>query len=255
MQTSGSLPERGNDSFIKFQVQSDYDYFVEKLKNQLKNYSIKACQDNQIEIGSEDAKLVESILLDVFMKYTLEFMRENFLVEGRPIDPSPEFATSDSSRHPNGMVEKPATKSHHRKKNDKQPPTRPCDTALNERVIRQQYALYDAAVGNTRKRKDLAAHILQRVEEAAQKANENLQNGVKEAERAEEEHQAESKIDPFKRWQVLNAELPKMTRIQEDYTDANKNILSLIESTPGLIDTADRAIKLHEEISTLLKTS
>jgi hypothetical protein len=45
--------------------------------------------------------------------------------------------------------------------------TLPYDTTLKEQVIRQQYALYEAKVKDTRKRKDFPTHIVQRVEAAA----------------------------------------------------------------------------------------
>ncbi|KAH9464869.1 hypothetical protein MJO28_001424 [Puccinia striiformis f. sp. tritici] len=247
----------GNDCLIKFGSRSDYNRFVAELRSQLRSYLITSCEENKIVIGSPDYLTAESVLMDVFMKYTLEFIRENLLVGGRPLTPPPEFGpATDPSRQQNGTStgEQASRTSNNRSKDPKPERTRPCDTALNERVIRQQYALYDAAVDNTRKRKDLPGHIVQRVETAAQQCSEHLLSQTKELEQLEAVRLEQADVDPTQRWDVLNAEPPDIQRTQDDFTGANHAICKLIESIPQLIQTASRAINLHEEVTKTLKT-
>lgn len=251
-----SIPDRDHDCLIRFESKPHYDHFVDQLKLQLRSYLIDSCQANHIQVGSHEFRIVESILMDVFMKYTLEFIRENLLVEGLPLAAPPEFATtSESSRRVNGS-------SHHnnhrsgssRNTHQVKPPiTRPSDTALNDRVIRQQYALYEAAVGNTRKRKDFTGHIAQRVEGAAQESIDRLQSSLDEVQRLEAERTQKLEIDPRQRWDVQNAKIPNHQRTQEDFTCTNQIICKLMKSLPELIESASQAIELHEEVTNALK--
>ncbi|KAA1098405.1 hypothetical protein PGT21_034829 [Puccinia graminis f. sp. tritici] len=258
MSTSEPMPG-GSDCLIKFGSRADYNRFVGQLRSQLRSYLITSCQENNIEIGSPDYLAVESVLMDVFMKYTLEFIRENLLVDGRPLTPPPEF--SEPSRRVNGTGSGDQPNSHHsrsnssRSKEPKPPRTRPCDTALNERVIRQQYALYDAAVENTRKRKDLPGHIVQRIEAAAEQSTKHLHSQTKEFDQLEATRAEEAANDPRQRWDVLNAEPPNIQETQEDFTGANQAICKLIQSLPQLIQTASRAINLHDEVANALKST
>ncbi|POV99294.1 hypothetical protein PSHT_13601 [Puccinia striiformis] len=244
----------GNDCLIKFGSRSDYNRFVAELRSQLRSYLITSCEENKIVIGSPDYLTAESVLMDVFMKYTLEFIRENLLVGGRPLTPPPEFGPATDQVNGTSTGEQASRTSNNRSKDPKPERTRPCDTALNERVIRQQYALYDAAVDNTRKRKDLPGHIVQRVETAAQQCSEHLLSQTKELEQLEAVRLEQADVDPTQRWDVLNAEPPDIQRTQDDFTGANHAICKLIESIPQLIQTASRAINLHEEVTKTLKT-
>jgi hypothetical protein len=194
------------------------------------------------------------------MKYTLEFLRENLLVGGRPLTPPPDFSSnSDSSRRVNGAgsgEHHHATQSgsdHARgSKAPKPERTRPCDTALNERVIRQQYALYEAEVENTRKRKDLPAHIVQRVEAAAEQSSQHLLAKTEQVNQLEAARANQANMDPRQRWDVLNggstrpyvyppftcltcfrailpAEPPNIQGTQDNFTRANRTICELIQ--------------------------
>ncbi|PLW27290.1 hypothetical protein PCANC_26104 [Puccinia coronata f. sp. avenae] len=96
----------------------------------------------KIKVDSLDCVAIEGILVDVFMKYTLQFRRTC-------------FTTPSGSYHARGS------------KMPKPERTLPYDTTLKEQVIRQQYTLYEAKVKDTRKRKDFPTHIVQRVEAAA----------------------------------------------------------------------------------------
>ncbi|OAV93355.1 hypothetical protein PTTG_27316 [Puccinia triticina 1-1 BBBD Race 1] len=261
MSTNESMMPGGSDCLIKFGSRADYNRFVGQLRSQLRSYLISSCQENNIEIGSPDFLTLESILMDVFIKYTLEFIRENLLVDSRPLTPPPEFA--DSSRPVNGDGSGEQQTSHHSQpsssRNNKEPIkptlTRPCDTALNERVIRQQYALYDAAVENTRKRKDLPGHIIQRLETAAQQSSEHLHSQTEEINQLEANRAEQLTTDPRQRWDILNAEPPNIQETQANFTGANQTICELIQSLPQLIETTSRAINLHEEVANTLKTT
>lgn len=254
-----SIPDRDHDGLIRFESKPHYDHFVDQLKLQLRSYLLDSCQANHIQVGSHEFRIVESILIDVFMKYTLEFIRENLLVEGLPLAAPPEFATTsqssrslvngNSSHHQNNH--RPS--SNRNTKDSKQPMTRPCDTALNERVIRQQYALYDAAVGNTRKRKDFTGHIAQRVDQAAQESIDQLQSSLDEVQRLEAHRIQTLEIDPRQRWDVKNAKIPNPQRTQDDCTSTNQMICKLMKSLPELIESASQAIDLHEEVTNALK--
>ncbi|CAH7685489.1 hypothetical protein BY996DRAFT_4575093 [Phakopsora pachyrhizi] len=251
--------ERRDGTQIKFENQSKYDNFVQKLKSQLISFSNQACEENNVAIDSSDSKEVEAILMEVFMKYTLEFMRENMLVGGQKIQPSAEFSANGSKSQNN-----PDSTQYHlqltqsksgKRKVDKEPLTKPCDTSLNERVIRQQYALYDAAVGNTRKRKDLPVHIKQQVEQATKQAGESLERDVESIEEIEKERLSRAEEDPRQRYKVLNADLPNVERVQKNYRETNKIVSNLMESFPLMIENATRSIDLHKEIADVLYPS
>ncbi|PLW17654.1 hypothetical protein PCASD_09895 [Puccinia coronata f. sp. avenae] len=262
MSTNEPMPG-DSDCLIKFASRADYNHFVAQLRTQLRTYLISSCQEHKIEVGSPDYAAIEAILMDVFMKYTLEFLRENLLVGGRPLTPPPDFSSnSDSSRRVNGA----GSGEHHHasqsgsdhargSKAPKPERTRPCDTALNERVIRQQYALYEAEVENTRKRKDLPAHIVQRVEAAAEQSSQHLLAKTEQVNQLEAARANQANMDPRQRWDVLNAEPPNIQGTQDNFTRANRTICELIQSLPQLMESACRAIDLHEEVTSTLKTA
>ncbi|KNZ62968.1 hypothetical protein VP01_1200g3 [Puccinia sorghi] len=210
MSTSEPIPG-GSDCLIKFASRADYNHFVAQLRSQLRSYLITSCLENAIEIGSPDYLTLESVLMDVsilpflvFMKYTLEFLRENLLVGGRPLTPPAEFST-DPYRPVNGTDSgEQRSQKDGRNKVAKPAMTRPCDTALNERVIRQQYALCEADIENTRKRKDLPGHILQRVQAATDQSSNHLHAQTKLVDQLQAAHAQKLAIDPRQRWDVVN---------------------------------------------------
>jgi len=187
------------------------------------------------------------------MKYTLEFLRENLLVGGRPVTPPAEFS-GDASRAMNGTGGRSEESAGRSKGLAKTGQTRPCDTALNERVIRQQYALCEAAIENTRKRKDLPGHIQQRVLAAADQASDHVRTHTRLVDHRETIRAQQLAADPRQRWDLLNAEPPDIQATQDDFTSANQTIGKLIHSLPQLIESASRAIDLHQEVASSLKT-
>ncbi|PLW37836.1 hypothetical protein PCANC_21688 [Puccinia coronata f. sp. avenae] len=95
---------------------------------------INSCQELKIKVDSLDCVAIEGILVDVFMKYTLQFWRTC-------------LSEAVLSRRHRLLIKQ--------------------QILTAEQVIRQQYALYEAKVKDTRKRKDFPTHIVQRVEAAA----------------------------------------------------------------------------------------
>ncbi|EFP94482.1 uncharacterized protein PGTG_20438 [Puccinia graminis f. sp. tritici CRL 75-36-700-3] len=51
------------------------------------------------------------------------------------------------------------------------------------------------------------------------------------------------------------AEPPNIQETQQDFTGANQAICKLIQSLPQLIQTASRAINLHDEVANALKSA
>ncbi|PLW28190.1 hypothetical protein PCASD_24045 [Puccinia coronata f. sp. avenae] len=101
----------------------------------------------KIKVDSLDCVAIEGILVDVFMKYTLQFRRTCLL-------------EAVLSRRHRLLIKQQILTAGEWGKLGIAPPQA-------EQVIRQQYALYEAKVKDTRKRKDFPTHIVQRVEAAA----------------------------------------------------------------------------------------
>jgi len=254
MSTSEPIPG-GSECLIKFASRADYNHFVAQLRAQLRSYLVASCHENKVEIGSPDFLALEAVLMDVFMKYTLEFLRENLLVGGRPVTPPAELS-GDGSGAVNGTGGRSEQQAAGGRSKGlaKTGQTRPCDTALNERVIRQQYALCEAAIENTRKRKDLPGHIQQRVLAAADQASDHVRTHTRLVDHRETIRAQQLAADPRQRWDLLNAEPPDIQATQDDFTSANQTIGKLIHSLPQLIESASRAIDLHQEVASSLKT-
>jgi hypothetical protein len=125
-------------------------------------------------------------------------MRPNLSISGSPIPPPPDFTppTKPLKKPESSQPQAPITVAGQ---------TKPIDAALTERVVRQQYAVNEAAVDNSRKRKALPSHLMSLVK-----------NGVEEHERVLDEKCESSKrnhddwldssnqIDPRNRWKVVN---------------------------------------------------
>ncbi|PLW25127.1 hypothetical protein PCASD_26716 [Puccinia coronata f. sp. avenae] len=108
---------------------------------------INSCQELKIKVDSLDCVAIEGILMDVFMKYTLQFWRTC-------------LSEAVLSRRHRLLIKQQILTAGEWGKLGIAPPQA-------EQVIRQQYALYEAKVKDTRKRKDFPTHIVQRVEAAA----------------------------------------------------------------------------------------
>ncbi|PLW38915.1 hypothetical protein PCANC_15903 [Puccinia coronata f. sp. avenae] len=132
---------------------------------------INSCQELKIKVDSLDCVAIEGILVDVFMKYTLQFWRtclseavlsrRHRLLIKQQILTAGEWGKLGIAPPQAGHTMREAARCL------KPERTLPYDTTLKEQVIRQQYALYEAKVKDTRKQKDFPTHIIQRVEAAA----------------------------------------------------------------------------------------
>lgn len=123
-------------------------------------------------------------------------MRPNLSVAGKAIPTPAEFATGTSSSQGAKLT----------KAQDVDEQTKPIDAAFNERVVRQQLAMYDAAVDNTRKRKDLPVHLVKLIKTAVETEEQKLNARVQLAEQAEADWHQDSDSDPCGRWTVINGE-------------------------------------------------
>ncbi|WAQ87512.1 hypothetical protein PtA15_8A416 [Puccinia triticina] len=165
-----------------------------------------------IVIGSPDFLTLKSIIMDVFQKYAVKFIRENLLAASRPLTPPPEFPDSSRSVMRYSLI--------------------------NEGMIRQQSALYDAAVENTRKSKDLPAHILRRIEAAARQSSEHLHYQTEEATeptswpltlgRGGTSRMVSQTSNPMSLSARIPAEPANIQETQENFSGANETICKVI---------------------------
>ncbi|KAH9817149.1 hypothetical protein DFH28DRAFT_1156956 [Melampsora americana] len=228
-------------SYIKFDHQIEYDHFINKLTTQVKSYTEEACLSNGIRLGSSDAKAIEEVIFDVFLKHTIELMRPNLSISGSPIPIPIDFKpTSKDSKKPESSKSSQLSITVANQ-------TKPIDAALTERVVRQQYAVNEAAVDNSRKRKALPTHLMNLVKNGIDEHQTELKERCdKERESHEKWVHASDEIEPKHRWKVINDKLTNVEQAQEDYTVTGVMLSKLLTSLPSIVDKTERALELEE---------
>ncbi|EGG04786.1 uncharacterized protein MELLADRAFT_72297 [Melampsora larici-populina 98AG31] len=227
-------------SHIKFDHQNEYDEFIKKLTRQVKTYTEESCLCNGIRLGSSDAKVIEEVIFDVFLKHTIELMRPNLSISGLPIPAPPDFQ-SLSKPQPNPT--KPTTTTTTSLSGQ----TKPIDASLTERVVRQQYAVNEAAVDNSRKRKGLPNHLISLVNSSVDQHRSQLDGQVRNGLESNDDWlKVSEEIDPRNRWKIINDEVTNIKQAQEDYTTTGLIISNLLTSLPSIVDKTERAIELEE---------
>ncbi|KAG0145254.1 hypothetical protein CROQUDRAFT_107959 [Cronartium quercuum f. sp. fusiforme G11] len=243
---SDSMSEPPESSYIKLETQAEYDRFLEKLTAQVRTYTNESCVAHGIRLGSSEAKAAEEVIFDVFLKYTLELMRPNLSIAGVVIPPPPEFiaSTTNSNKQTSGSS---PTRSNVQNPVEKQ--TKPIDTALSDRVIRQQFAVYDASVVNLRKRKDLPTHLVQLVKTGVDEQEARLNAQAEQIEQSEAARLEQMQLDSRTRWKVVNDKLINVDQAQEDFTATSSIFSKLLVSLPSVVEKSERAIELQKEFT------